>query len=86
MCSFAHVSASAHPLYVRPAITEMGKCVEVTIRPPSMSLPAGKGDIILSECRHPCVEQQDDIVFISNDVCLSRGLCCHFIAWLMYMS
>lgn len=75
MCSFAHVSASAHPPYVKPTLTEMGKCVTVIIRPTSMSIPAGKGDIILCECRHPCVEQQDDIVFIPNDVSLTRGQC-----------
>lgn len=83
MCSFAHVSASAHPPYVRPAITEMGKCVEVTIKPTIHALPSGKGDIILSGCRHPCVEQQDDIVFIPNDVSLTRGQCCYLTEWLM---
>ena len=33
----------------------------------------GKGDTILKEARHPCMEMQDDIQFITNDVTLKRG-------------
>ena len=33
----------------------------------------GDGDIVLCGCRHPCIEQQDNISFISNDVTLIRG-------------
>jgi DNA mismatch repair ATPase MutS len=35
--------------------------------------PAGEGDLILKESRHPCLEAQDDINFIPNDVELKRG-------------
>ncbi|KAF8866139.1 DNA mismatch repair protein msh-2 [Acephala macrosclerotiorum] len=35
--------------------------------------PRGEGDIILKEARHPCMEMQDDIQFITNDVTLKRG-------------
>lgn len=31
------------------------------------------GDIVLCEARHPCVEVQDDVSFIANDVALRRG-------------
>lgn len=35
--------------------------------------PRGTGNTILKEARHPCMEMQDDIQFITNDVNLSRG-------------
>ncbi|KAN0101820.1 DNA mismatch repair protein msh-2 [Hyaloscypha variabilis] len=33
----------------------------------------GEGDTVLKEARHPCMEMQDDIQFITNDVTLKRG-------------
>ncbi|OKL59264.1 DNA mismatch repair protein msh-2 [Talaromyces atroroseus] len=38
---------------------------------PSMH-PRGTGNTILKEARHPCMEMQDDISFITNDVSLVR--------------
>ena len=35
--------------------------------------PRGKGNTILKEARHPCMEMQDGIQFITNDVSLIRG-------------
>ncbi|KAF1963656.1 DNA mismatch repair protein [Byssothecium circinans] len=35
--------------------------------------PRGTGNTILTEARHPCMEMQDDISFITNDVSLVRG-------------
>ena len=35
--------------------------------------PRGEGDVILKDARHPCMEMQDDIQFITNDVTLKRG-------------
>lgn len=35
--------------------------------------PRGEGNTILKEARHPCMEMQDDIQFITNDVSLKRG-------------
>ena len=33
----------------------------------------GQGNTILQEARHPCMEMQDDVQFITNDVSLVRG-------------
>ena len=33
----------------------------------------GEGNTILKEARHPCMEMQDDVQFITNDVSLIRG-------------
>ena len=35
--------------------------------------PRGKGNTVLKEARHPCMEMQDDIQFITNNVSLIRG-------------
>ena len=35
--------------------------------------PRGEGNTQLKEARHPCMEMQDDIQFITNDVSLVRG-------------
>ncbi|KAL8761682.1 MAG: hypothetical protein Q9184_002217 [Pyrenodesmia sp. 2 TL-2023] len=35
--------------------------------------PRGTGSTILKEARHPCMEMQDDIQFITNDVTLDRS-------------
>jgi DNA mismatch repair protein MSH2 len=35
--------------------------------------PRGTGNTILKEARHPCMEMQDDISFITNDVSLVHG-------------
>ncbi|KAK2628982.1 hypothetical protein QTJ16_002085 [Diplocarpon rosae] len=35
--------------------------------------PRGQGNTVLKEARHPCMEMQDDIQFITNDVTLKRG-------------
>ena len=33
----------------------------------------GRGDIVLKDARHPCLEMQDDVAFIANSVTLIRG-------------
>ncbi|PWN39386.1 putative DNA mismatch repair protein MSH2 [Ceraceosorus guamensis] len=57
LLSFAHVSACAPVPYTRPQIVEKGS--EARLR--------------VEEARHPCIEVQDDISFIANDVDMSPG-------------
>ena len=33
----------------------------------------GEGDLVFKDSRHPCLEAQDDVDFIPNDVELVRG-------------
>lgn len=35
--------------------------------------PRGTGSTVLKEARHPCMEMQDDVSFITNDVSMVRG-------------
>ena len=44
---------------------------------PSPPIPQGVGDIVLKGARHPCLEMQDDVAFIANDVNLIRGELAH---------
>ncbi|KAK9478645.1 muts domain V-domain-containing protein [Lipomyces japonicus] len=55
--SFAHVSACAAGPYVRPTMHGMRT----------------GGSTVLKAARHPCMEAQDDMTFIPNDVSLVRG-------------
>jgi DNA mismatch repair protein MSH2 len=35
--------------------------------------PQGQGDLILENARHPCLEQQDHVNFIANDLRMLRN-------------
>lgn len=37
-----------------------------------VGVDVGQGDIVLKGCRHPCLELQDNVSFIANDVSLVR--------------
>lgn len=51
-------------------------CAPLSPTPPQ-PLPQGVGDIVLKGARHPCLEMQDDVAFIANDVNLIRGELAH---------
>ncbi|EGX96682.1 DNA mismatch repair protein MSH2 [Cordyceps militaris CM01] len=54
--SLAHCAVHAPEVYVRP----------------TMHPPGGQGQTRLVGARHPCLELQDDVQFITNDVTLTR--------------
>lgn len=39
----------------------------------STNVELGEGDLVFKESRHPCLEVQDAVSFIPNDVEMSRG-------------
>ena len=71
--SFAHVSANAPSSYVKPEVLERGIAPDWVIGNVLTHFP-GKGDLRLEEARHPCLEVQDEISFIPNDVEMIRGV------------
>ncbi|PFH50486.1 hypothetical protein AMATHDRAFT_75571 [Amanita thiersii Skay4041] len=58
--SFAHVSSSAPEPYVKPRISEKAD--------DSVHASQGHGSLVLRDGRHPCLEVQEGINFIPNDV------------------
>ncbi|CAE6437850.1 unnamed protein product [Rhizoctonia solani] len=56
---FAHVSVNSATPYVKPKMLEKGKY-------------DGTGDLVIKEGRHPCLEVQEEIMFIPNDTELCR--------------
>lgn len=38
-----------------------------------LTFGAGEGSLLLTESRHPCLEVQDGVNFIANDISLERG-------------
>lgn len=73
--SFAHVAASAPIAYVKPTLSEKGGCRgdKRQRKRRSSSSALGTGDVIVRGARHPCLEVQDDIDFISNDHEMRKG-------------
>lgn len=76
--SMAEASVTAPTPYVKPTVLDKGgnqphsltHFRELTDTSPII----GGGDLILKEARHPCLEMQDEISFIPNDVSLVKGL------------
>ncbi|KAG6876663.1 hypothetical protein C0993_001408 [Termitomyces sp. T159_Od127] len=66
--SLAHVSAHSTDAYVKPKVIEKGLSPNVLNKPTLINSSTGSGNLILLESRHPCLEVQDDVSFIPNDV------------------
>lgn len=72
--SFAHVSANAPSSYVKPEVLDRGTAPCLWLFENVLTSFLGKGDLRLEEARHPCLEVQDEISFIPNDVEMIRGV------------
>ncbi|ODV85826.1 hypothetical protein CANARDRAFT_27910 [[Candida] arabinofermentans NRRL YB-2248] len=59
LVSFAHTSAFAPTQYIRPSKMH--------------SLNSPERNLELVDARHPCLEQQDGLIFISNDISFKKG-------------
>ncbi|KAG6917777.1 hypothetical protein DXG01_001182 [Tephrocybe rancida] len=65
----AHVSAHSTDVYVKPKVIEKGLSTAIVASATVLTLRAiGSGNLVLLESRHPCLEVQDDVSFIANDV------------------
>jgi DNA mismatch repair protein MSH2 len=77
LSSFAHVSANSASPYVKPKMLEKGKYTHDFILAENsvdLGLYPGTGDLVIKEGRHPCLEVQEEIMFIPNDTELHRGM------------
>lgn len=73
--SFAHVASASSEGYIRPKLSEKGLFVHPTEATVKTANIAGAGDIIVKAARHPCLEVQDDILFMPNDHEMKKGWC-----------
>ncbi|KAK4374632.1 hypothetical protein RND71_005309 [Anisodus tanguticus] len=69
---FEGLAGSLSELDVLLSFADLSSSCPTAYTRPNISLP-DTGDIILEGCRHPCVEAQDWVNFISNDCRLVRG-------------
>jgi DNA mismatch repair protein MSH2 len=61
--------------YVKPTVLEKGEIIPLSPNARRSSFVEGTGNLVLKNARHPCLEVQDDISFIPNDVEMIKGIC-----------
>lgn len=71
MSSFAHVSSHAANAYVKPKVVQKGNFKHIAMS--FLMRYQGSGSLILKEARHPCLEIQEGMSFIPNDVEMIKG-------------
>lgn len=75
--SFAHVASASSEGYVRPKLHEKGlsRLLPRLLSKGETTLMCnvGTGDIVVKAARHPCLEVQDDILFMPNDHEMKKG-------------
>lgn len=76
LVSFAEVSIMAPRPFVRPELAPAGaydtKKEKKRSKGCETKMNTGQGNVVLQDARHPCLEVQDDVAFIPNDVDIIR--------------
>jgi DNA mismatch repair protein MSH2 len=73
---------NAPEAYVKPTILERGWFFSFYGEQALMRVrmfESGSGDLVLKGARHPCLEVQDDMSFIPNDIEMVKGKRCAYI-------
>lgn len=75
LLSFAELAVTAKIPYVRPLMFEKGKILFVfsVLLLVIFFIVLGHGILNLQNARHPCVEKQEEVSFISNQICLEKS-------------
>lgn len=69
------MAVNAPESYVKPKLMEKGLHANL-FRRRSLMMYLGSGSLILKDARHPCLEVQDDMSFIPNDVEMIKSKSC----------
>lgn len=66
-----HRRHTSSQIYLRKVPSGISELTQSLVN--GMLAVIGSGDMIVKEARHPCLEVQDDVSFIANDVEMVKG-------------
>jgi DNA mismatch repair ATPase MutS len=59
---------------VKPRVVQKGFITRIHLHIVLDILSSGSANLLLRDARHPCLEMQDGISFIANDVEMTKGV------------